>query len=200
MQIVHFVESGKNNLSEFVHCDWKRTIAVYTMTVQSIRTNFVLQCYQRPRSDVGRFIGSKHNNVARNRFNRGSFSVKAGNDAMDSWLDLASFVASTSAVKSPYEELADAIGKDCYVDIAGWHLFLKDIKVEGNASLAQALSLVLGPKIAANGFDQRDVEDAVAKVPIKLGQGKTTLSLAQVMPAMCVSDLVDVCEEFARNL
>jgi hypothetical protein len=120
---------------------------------------------------------------------------------MDSWLDLASFVASTSAgSKSPYEALADAIGKDCYVDIAGWHLFLKDIKVEGNASLAQALSLVLGPKIAANGFDQRDVEDAVAKVPIKLGQGKMTVPLVKVMPAMCMSDLVDICENFARDV
>lgn len=141
----------------------------------------------------------KHLN--RNVFNRGSVAAKAGKDAMDSWLDLASFVASTSAgSKSPYEELADAIGKDCYVDIAGWHLFLKDIKVEGNASLAQALSLVLGPKIAANGFDQRDVEDAVAKVPIKLGQGKMTVPLVKVMPAMCMSDLVDICEDFARDL
>jgi hypothetical protein len=41
-----------------------------------------------------------------------------------SWIDLASFVTSSGGGggRSPYEELADKIGRDVYIDVAGWHL------------------------------------------------------------------------------
>ena len=48
-----------------------------------------------------------------------------GQDAVGSWIDLASFVSSSGAGgggRSPYEELADKIGRDVYIDVAGWHL------------------------------------------------------------------------------
>lgn len=119
---------------------------------------------------------------------------------IDGWFDLASFVATSSSNKGPYEELIDAIGKDCYIDIAGWHLFLKDIKVEGQTSLATVLGTKLGEDMMSRGScDGRDIEDALKKVPIKLGQGKMTVALKDVMPSFCVSDLMDLCEEFARQ-
>ena len=51
----------------------------------------------------------------------------------------------------------------------------------------------------SSGFDDRDVEDALRKVPVKIGQGKVTVSLKDAMPAMVVSDLVDICKEYARR-
>lgn len=47
-----------------------------------------------------------------------------GQDAVESWIDLASFVASSgkSGGHTAYDELADKIGKDVYIDVAGWHL------------------------------------------------------------------------------
>lgn len=118
---------------------------------------------------------------------------------IDGWFDLASFVATSSSAKNPFEELSDAIGKDCYVDIAGWHLFLKDIKVDGQATMAQVLAAKLGGDMMSSGFDDRNVEDALGKVPVKIGQGKVTVSLKDAMPAMVVSDLMNICEEYARR-
>jgi hypothetical protein len=47
----------------------------------------------------------------------------AGQDAVSSWVDLASFVSSAGgAGRTPYDDLADAIGRDVYIDVAGWHL------------------------------------------------------------------------------
>lgn len=47
----------------------------------------------------------------------------AGQDAVGSWVDLASFVSSSGGGgRTPYDELADVIGRDVYIDVAGWHL------------------------------------------------------------------------------
>lgn len=125
--------------------------------------------------------------------------IRRAGGGIDGWFDLASFVATSSSSKNPFEELSDAIGKECYVDIAGWHLFLKDIKVEGQATMAQALGALLGGDMMASGFDDRNVEDALKKIPITLGRGKMTVSLQDVMPSMVVADLKDICEEYARR-
>lgn len=122
------------------------------------------------------------------------------NEAVDSWLDIASFVANSSS-RSPFEDLADKIGRECYVDIAGWHLFLKDVKVASAAgtTMAQTLGLVIGKNMASEGFDERSIEDVLRKVPISVGGGKVTVSLLQALPSICVSDLMDICKEYERN-
>ena len=130
---------------------------------------------------------------------RESCLVTRAGGGIDGWFDLASFVATSSTAKNPFEDLSNSIGKDCYVDIAGWHLFLKDIKVEGQTTMAQALAAKLGGDMMSSGFDDRNVEDALKKVPVKIGQGKITVSLKDAMPAMVVSDLMDICEEYARR-
>jgi hypothetical protein len=54
-------------------------------------------------------------------------------------------------------------------------------------------------QIMTDGFDERDVEDFLKKIPVELGQGKTTVSLDSVLPAMAVDDIVKACKEFERD-
>ena len=260
----------------------------------------------------------------------------AGQDAVGSWIDLAAFVSSSGrGGHTPFDELADKIGRDVYIDVAGWHLvslwgaaggegslqpslsavccwghpgsapclppqrlspllcllpnaqYLKDVKVGQGLSLAQALAGSLGPKLqgqvrlppgppallrgaraslqqqvslqqhgmgaelcalqpnvpfpapcharcpqqgmlrlshltaqltcsphgmptflasaphrtrclAPQGFHPSDLE-MLKKVPIKLGAGRVTLPLADLLPAACVADLERICDDYARN-
>lgn len=47
----------------------------------------------------------------------------AGQEAVGSWIDLAAFVSSSGrGAHTPFDELADKIGRDVYIDVAGWHL------------------------------------------------------------------------------
>eukprot|EP00878_Enallax_costatus_P032678 GHUV01035930.1.p1 GENE.GHUV01035930.1~~GHUV01035930.1.p1 ORF type:complete len:129 (+),score=22.50 GHUV01035930.1:423-809(+) len=67
---------------------------------------------------------------------------------VEGWLDLAKLVASEgSKQKSPYDELAYKIGRDVYVDIAGWHLFLRDMSAVPGLKMSQALATKLGPEV-----------------------------------------------------
>ncbi|KXZ50547.1 hypothetical protein GPECTOR_16g722 [Gonium pectorale] len=139
-----------------------------------------------------------------------------GRDAVDGWLDLTKLVAGSGGNKTPYEEFASAIGgtggsvvppsspeggRDVYVDLAGWHLYLRDMGtgVPGSSlKMSQALAQQLGPQLN-KGLREPDVEALLKKVPVKLGAGKLKASLYDVMPSMCVGDLVRLCEEFARR-
>jgi len=124
-----------------------------------------------------------------------------GQDAVDSWLDLSGFVATaTSSAHTPFDELADRIGRDCYIDVAGWHLYLKDVKVGGATSMAQGIAQQAGALVLGQGFNSGDIEQFLSKVPVKMGQGKVTLPLSEVMPARCVQDLLDICEDYARRV
>lgn len=52
-------------------------------------------------------------------------------------------------------------GSDIYVDIGGWHLFLRDMKVHTGVALA------LQAKIASGKIDEPVVVDVLKKVPVK---------------------------------
>jgi hypothetical protein len=42
---------------------------------------------------------------------------------------------------------AAAAGRDVYVDIAGWHLFLRDMSAVPGLKMSQALATKLGPEV-----------------------------------------------------
>jgi hypothetical protein len=51
---------------------------------------------------------------------------------------------------SPYlafSAAAAAVGRDVYVDIAGWHLFLRDMSAVPGLKMSQALATKLGPEV-----------------------------------------------------
>ena len=66
------------------------------------------------------------------------------------------------------------------------------------AGLANALAL----QAARSGGKVRedDVVGVLKKVAVKLGGGRTTVSLFDVMPSRCVQDLVELAERFAKDL
>eukprot|EP00878_Enallax_costatus_P035144 GHUV01039135.1.p1 GENE.GHUV01039135.1~~GHUV01039135.1.p1 ORF type:complete len:142 (+),score=43.81 GHUV01039135.1:423-848(+) len=121
---------------------------------------------------------------------------------VEGWLDLAKLVASEgSKQKSPYDELAYKIGRDVYVDIAGWHLFLRDMSAVPGLKMSQALATKLGPEVAGSrdGMRESDVAAILKKIPVELGAAKTRVSLYDVMPNMCVSDLTKILTDYARD-
>jgi hypothetical protein len=54
---------------------------------------------------------------------------------------------SAGAAKTPYDDLASSIGRDIYVDVAGWHLFMRDMNAAPGIKMSQALASQLGPKV-----------------------------------------------------
>lgn len=126
-----------------------------------------------------------------------------GKDIVEGWLDLAKLVASDgNKAKGPYEELAYKIGRDVYVDIAGWHLALRDMSAAPGFKMSQCLATALGPEAAGSGRSgvrENDVAAVLKKIPVELGAGKTRVSLYDVMPSVCVSDLCKILDDFARD-
>ncbi|MGB7088037.1 MAG: DUF3181 family protein [Phormidesmis sp.] len=92
------------------------------------------------------------------------------------------------------EALAAEIGENIYIDVAKWHLYLGDAKL--HTSLAEKLlPLVLGDDISEDGVIQ-----VLKDIPIKLGGGRRTLPLADLLPMQCQVNLIDLLEEYQRNL
>ena len=133
---------------------------------------------------------------------RSVIAAGVGDDAVSSWLDLAGFVAKNKGTRSPFEDLSSKIGSQCYIDVQGWHLYLRDVKIAPGATVtvADALADKLGSTIQGQGFNQSMLDELMKQVPVKLGQGKSTLPLADVMPSRGLQDLAEICEKYARDL
>lgn len=54
-------------------------------------------------------------------------------------------------------------------------------------------------QVLSGGCKEKDVLEFLAKVPVKLGQGKANVSLDAVLPKMCVQDILRAVEEFERD-
>ena len=46
---------------------------------------------------------------------------------------------------------------------------------------------------------ESDLASLLKKVPVKLGGGRTTLALGDVLPAACVQDMERICADYARS-
>lgn len=83
---------------------------------------------------------------------------------MSGWFDMARLVSSGGESKSPFGELAEELGRDVYVDINGWHLYLRDITVQENLKLHSALATQLGPRLQKGDFDEASIEQFLRQV------------------------------------
>ncbi|MEO1623374.1 MAG: DUF3181 family protein [Cyanobacteria bacterium J06632_3] len=92
------------------------------------------------------------------------------------------------------ETLAAEIGENIYIDIAKWHLYL------GVAKLHTELAEKLLPMVTNDSISEDAVTKVLQDIPIKLGGGRKTLPLADLLPMQCLVNLVDLLEEQQRNL
>ena len=92
------------------------------------------------------------------------------------------------------ESLAAEIGENIYIDIAKWHLYL------GVAKLHTTLAEKLLPIVADDSISEANVIKVLQDIPIKLGGGRKTLPLSDLLPMQCQVNLIDLLEEYQRNL
>ena len=92
------------------------------------------------------------------------------------------------------ESLAAEIGENVYIDIAKWHLYLKD------AHLHTVVAEQLYGLLEDGNLDADRVGQVLQGISVKLGGGKREVPLADLIPMQCQVKLMDVLEEFQRNM
>ena len=134
----------------------------------------------------------------RSAFTTTTASSNMGKDFVESFFDVADFLSGASSFGT--SELAENIGRDCYVDVNGWHLFLKDMKPQG--SFHQGLANVVIGTIVKNGkkCSEESMAEILKTVKVPLGGGKMEASLFDLMPKRCVDDFVDIAKRYADDL
>ncbi|MDJ0515731.1 MAG: DUF3181 family protein [Trichodesmium sp. MO_231.B1] len=92
------------------------------------------------------------------------------------------------------ESLAAEIGDKVYIDIAGWHLYLSDAKL--HLILAEKFYPILIEEVPSEG----QVVEILQNIPVKLGAGRQEVSLINLLPMSCQSELIEVLAEFRADL
>ncbi len=92
------------------------------------------------------------------------------------------------------ESLAAEIGENVFIDIAKWHLYLRD------AHLHTVVAEQLYTLLEDGNLDADKVEQVLQSIPVKLGGGKREVPLADLIPMQCQVKLMDVLEEFQRKM
>lgn len=92
------------------------------------------------------------------------------------------------------EALAAEIGQTIYIDVAKWHLYLSDAK------LHTVLAEQFYPLLVNNDLTEAAVQRILQEIPVKLGGGKRELPLTEFIPAQGQKTLIDLLEEFQRQL
>jgi Protein of unknown function (DUF3181) len=91
------------------------------------------------------------------------------------------------------EKLAVAIAEEVYLEIAKWHLYIDDIK---DAKLHFVLAEQLFPLVVEGKVTSNAVNQILANIPIKIGDGKQSVPLLQFIPATVEETLLDVLTRF----
>lgn len=99
-----------------------------------------------------------------------------------------------SATTETIEKLAAEIGANVYMDIAKWHLYLRD------AHLHTLLAERVYPILEDGAIDESSVQDVLKAISVKIGGGKHEVPLADLLPMQSQVHLMDVLEEFQRHL
>jgi Protein of unknown function (DUF3181) len=92
------------------------------------------------------------------------------------------------------ETLAAEIGENVYMDIAKWHLYLRE------AHLHTVLAERIYPMLADKSVDEDRVMQILRDIPVRLGGGHREVPLADMLPMQSQVNLMDILEEYQRNL
>lgn len=99
-----------------------------------------------------------------------------------------------SSTTESIEKLAANIGENVYIDIAKWHLYLRD------AHLHTVLAEQFYPMLTEGSLSEDRVLEVLQQIPVKVGGGKRDIPLADLLPMQSQVHLMDVLEEYQRNL
>ena len=88
------------------------------------------------------------------------------------------------------EDLAADIGKDVYIDVAKWHLYLND------AHLHTTLAEKFAPLIEADDVSEATIKTVLQSISVKIGGGNQELPLIDFLPVQCQVSLMDILEEY----
>jgi hypothetical protein len=92
------------------------------------------------------------------------------------------------------EALAAQIGENVYIDIAKWHLYLND------AHLHTLVAEKVYPLLEDDSLSEDAVTTILQDIPVKLGGGKTELPLNDLLPMQCKVNLLDLLEEYQKDM
>ncbi len=92
------------------------------------------------------------------------------------------------------EALAADIGDNIYIDIAKWHLYLRD------ANLHMTLAEKFYPIIVDGDLTETTVVQILQDIPVKLGGGRRTLPLSELIPVQGQVNLIDLLETHQGKL
>ena len=92
------------------------------------------------------------------------------------------------------EALAAKIGENIYIDVAKWHLYLND------AHLHTVVAEKIYPILEDDSLSENAVTSILESIPVKLGGGKTELSLSELLPMQCQMTLIDLLEEYQKDM
>ena len=98
------------------------------------------------------------------------------------------------ATTQDIEALAAQIGENIYMDVAKWHLYLND------AHLHTIVAEKVYPILEDNSLSEDAVTAILQDIPVKLGGGKTELALNDLLPIQCKMTLLDLLEEYQKDL
>jgi hypothetical protein len=100
----------------------------------------------------------------------------------------------TSNTTEAIEALAAEIGDNIYIDVAKWHLYLRD------AHLHTTLAEQLYPLLTGNNLEEDRVLQILQKISVKLGGGKREVPLADLLPMQCQVNLMDLLENYKKSM
>jgi hypothetical protein len=118
--------------------------------------------------------------------------IEAGADTASIFVEWISIMANLSTTEA-IEALAADIGENVYIDIAKWHLYLRE------AHLHTVLAQQLFPLLSGKSIDESEVVQILQNVPVKLGGGKRELPLTDLLPMQSQVQLIDILEEAQRK-
>lgn len=98
------------------------------------------------------------------------------------------------ATTQEIEALAAQIGENVYIDIAKWHLYLND------AHLHTLVAEQVYPLLEDDSLSEDAVTAILQDIPVKLGGGKTELPLNDLLPMQCKVNLLDLLEEYQKDM
>lgn len=99
-----------------------------------------------------------------------------------------------TSITRAIEDLAADIGKNVYLDISRWHLYLSD------AHLALVVAERMYPMLSENTLDEAKVVQILEDIPVHLGEGKRQIPLIDLLPTRCQVNLMDLLEEYQAKM